>query len=91
MATVIVTIKIMPEGGEVSIEDLQKAAEKCVKDYRCEIGKVEIEPIAFGIKAIKLLFTMDESRGSTEPLEAEIAKIPGVASVQVVDVRRTLG
>jgi len=91
MATVILTFKLMPESGDVSLEELQKAAEGVIKNYGCEPGKAEIEPVAFGLKALKLIFTMDESRGSTEPLETEMAKIEGVASVQVTDVRRTLG
>lgn len=91
MAKVVITIKLMPESGEVSLEELQKKAEQAISNYGCELGKAEIEPVGFGIKALKLMFIMDESRGSTEPLEAELAKLPEVTSVQVIDVRRTLG
>ena len=90
MANVVVTIKIMPDA-EANLEDVQKAAEQAVTQYSGETGKTELEPIAFGIKAIKIIFVMDEAKGSTEPLEAEISKLSGVASVQVVDVRRTIG
>ena len=55
------------------------------------MGKVEQEPIAFGLKALKLIFVMEESIGSTESLEEDIKKIHGIQSVEVTDVRRAIG
>ena len=40
---------------------------------------------------MNLVFIMDEKKGSTEKLEDDIADIPGVQSVEVVDVRRAVG
>ncbi len=91
MATVIVTVKLMPESADISLADIQKAAEQAITAFGAEPSKADIEPVAFGLKALNLIFVMDEAKGSTEPLEAELAKVPGVASVQVTDVRRTLG
>ena len=48
--------------------------------------KVEQEPIAFGLKALKITFVADESKGSTEALEQDIKTISGVNSVEVVDL-----
>ena len=53
--------------------------------------RVEIEPIAFGLKAVKIIFVTDEKKGGTDSLEAEISKIKGVNSVEVIDVRRAIG
>jgi len=53
--------------------------------------KTEQEPIAFGLNALKIMFVMDESKGSTEALEENIKKIDGVNSVETVDVRRAIG
>jgi translation elongation factor EF-1beta len=38
-----------------------------------------------------MIFVMDEAKGSPEPLEKDIAKIKGVQSVEVIDVRRAIG
>ena len=53
--------------------------------------KSEQEPIAFGLKALKITFAMDENKGSTDTLEEDINGIEGVNSVEVVDVRRAIG
>lgn len=47
--------------------------------------------MAFGIKALILIFVMKEETGSTEPLEENIKNISAVQSVDVTDVRRAIG
>ena len=91
MAQAIVTMKIMPESPDVDLKEIETAATLEVKAFGGEVGKVEIEPIAFGLKALKLFFVMDEAKGSTESMENLVAKIPGVQSVEVIDVRRAIG
>ena len=92
MARVVVTLKIMPESPESDISSIQIKAEKEIKKFtgNTEI-KAEQEPIAFGLKALKLFFVMDESKGSTEELENKIKQIKAVNSVETVDVRRAIG
>lgn len=91
MAKAIVTLKIMPEAPDTDLKKLELQASKEIATFGGEVGRVEIEPIAFGLNAIKLIFVMDEAKGSTESLENEIAKIPHVQSVDVIDVRRAIG
>ncbi len=62
-----------------------------IAEFGGTIGKVNIEPVAFGLKAVVFMFAMAESIGSTEELEARIAAVQGVNSVQVTDVRRAVG
>lgn len=92
MAQVVVTLKIMPESPDVDLSLIQNKAEEEIKKFAdsTEI-KAEQEPIAFGLKALKLLFVMDEDKGSTEDLEDNIKNIEYVKSVETVDVRRTIG
>lgn len=91
MAKVIVTLRIMPDGVDTDLKNIEiKATEKITK-AQGSVVKVEIEPVAFGLKALKLFFMMDESLGSTEKLETEISSIEGVQSVDAVDVRRAIG
>jgi translation elongation factor aEF-1 beta len=53
--------------------------------------KINIVPVAFGLKAIDFLFVMDEKMGDTEPLEAQLREIEGINSVETTDVRRAVG
>ncbi len=81
----------MPSGVDVDLDGIYRLAKENITEFGGEIGKKEEEPVAFGIKALKLIFIMDESIGSTESLEDEISKIKGVQSVEVTDVRRAIG
>ena len=92
MADVVVTLNIMPDSPS---EDLKKIEIACLAKIKAFTGidnhKIEIQPVAFGLKMLKILFVMAESKGSTDALEADIATIKGVASVEVSDVRRAIG
>ena len=91
MAKVVITLKIMPESPETDLESVKEKAKIVLKSEEADVGKEEFEPVAFGLKAIKLIFVRDESKGGTDKIEEEIAKIEGVNSVEVVDVRRAIG
>jgi|TARA_B100001971_G_C18142200_1_gene510993 elongation factor 1-beta len=92
MAQVVVTLKIMPASPEADLSLIQTKAEEEIKAFSGETEiKAEIEPIAFGLKALKLLFVMDEDKGSTEELENNIKNIESVNSAETVDVRRAVG
>ena len=92
MARVVVTFSIMPESPDVDLKDIEtKSLEKIKSLAGTDDYKVSVEPIAFGLKAVKIMFVMDEDKGSTDDLEADIETIDGVNSVEVTDVRRAIG
>jgi len=91
MADVVITFKIMPEGLDVDLNKIVNSIKKVVKKFGGDVGRVEEEPVAFGLKALKIIFVIDENKGSTDELEEEISKLKGVKSVNVVDVRRAIG
>ena len=92
MAQVVATLKIMPKSPETDISLIQGKAQEEIKKFVGETEmKFEQEPIAFGLTALKIIFVMDESKGSIDPLEDEIKKIEGVSSVETIDVRRAIG
>lgn len=91
MAQVVITLKVMPESPDTDLSALQEKATKLIHEFGGEVGKVNIQEVAFGLKALNLLFMMDEDIGSTEELEQDIAKLHGVNSVDVTDVRRSIG
>ena len=91
MANVIITFRIMPESPEIDLDKLKSAAKKKIENFGGEVGKVEEQPVAFGLKAINIIFIMDEKKGSTEVLEDQIADIEGIKSIEVTDIRRAIG
>ena len=92
MADVVITLNIMPDSPEVDLAIIEKVALEKIKSFSgLDNNKVELEPVAFGLKAVKIMFVMEEAKGSTDELEADISKVKGVNSVEVTDVRRAIG
>ncbi|MBT7903284.1 elongation factor 1-beta [Candidatus Woesearchaeota archaeon] len=91
MADVIVTLRLMPISPEVNLDELKGKADTIIQSFEAEIGKTIITPIAFGIKALDLIFVRDEKLGSTEAMEKQIEELEDVNSAEVIDVRRALG
>lgn len=91
MAKVIITLKIMPNSPDANLDIIKKNSEKIISLYKGKIINVEIEPIAFGLKAVKIIFNYPEEKGDTEALENKIKKVKSVSSVEIIDVGRALG
>ena len=92
MANAIVTIKIMPISPEADLAKIEESAKEKIKTFAGEgETKTEEEPIAFGLKALKIIFVMDENKGSPDPLAEDINSLEEVNSAEVVDVRRAIG
>lgn len=85
MGDVAVTLRLMPEGTEVDLNKLEAAVRERVK-----VHSVAREPIAFGLEALKVIAVVQDAEGGTEPLENELASLPGVGNVQVVGLTRLL-
>jgi elongation factor 1-beta len=92
MAKAIISSRVMPDNPDVDLKKLEEVCLNKIKEFAgdCET-KLEIEPIAFGLKALKITFVMDEDLGSTEPLEKSISDIEDVSSFEIIDVRRAIG
>ncbi len=92
MAQVVVTLNIMPESPEVNLDDIETQAKAKIAEFSGNNENKTIqEPVAFGLKALKITFVMDEDKGSTDKLEEDIKTISGVNSVEAIDVRRAIG
>lgn len=91
MAIVIIKLKVMPASPEVNLNFLNKVIEEKIVAFSGKIKEITIEPVAFGLKASIISFSLDESKGSTDMLEEEISMIPDVESVNIIGVSRALG
>ena len=92
MASVVVTLRIMPNSPSADLSKIEPQAKKEIVHF-CNSKEMRsnIEPIAFGLKALKIIFVMDESKGSPDALEEQLRSIEGVNSVETIDVRRAIG
>ncbi len=91
MARVVVTVTINPDSPDVDLNKIEEEAKEKIGKHGADYGRTEFEPLAFGLKAIKIIFIMDEQKGIPDELIDEISKLAGVASARITDVRRTIG
>lgn len=92
MARMIITYRVMPKDGEVEYSQLKEVTEKTVKEYdeTVTISSIDEHDVGFGIKAVKINFSVEESKGS-ENLENELKNLNEVADVQIEAMSRAMG
>ena len=82
MAGVIVLLKVLP-ADQVEFEDFKKAVLGAV-----DAKKVDVEPIAFGLKALNITVVIEDAAGGTDKLEADLTKLAEVGDVRVEGIGR---
>jgi len=88
MARVVVLLKVYPSSTELDLNELKDRIGRSLP-HGYELKDYSIEPIAFGLKALRLLIEMpEETEGGTEALEETIRSIDGVEEVEVETVHR---
>ena len=80
----------MPESPQADLEAIQEKAKQIVKEKGGEKASTKIEPVAFGLNAVILNFSMDESL-SQDSFETPLKEINHVNSVEIIDFRRAFG
>lgn len=89
MGIALIRYKLMPEGAIGDFENLKGSIGEVVKKHEGQINQITEEPIAFGLKAIVVTVSMDESK-ETAALEEGLRSIEGVSSLDIIDYRRAL-
>ncbi len=85
MGEVAMIYRIMPESPE-SMDSIKKELEERVKSVGAELNRVDEKPIAFGLKALEVAIIMDDKSGKSGELEEKLSSIPGVQSLELVDM-----
>ena len=89
MGEVLATIKVMPESPEVDLEKMKVDIQASIPEGT-EFHKIEEEPIAFGLVALNVMVIVEDQEGGTEEVEANLAKINGVNSIEVTGIGRLM-
>ncbi len=87
MARVVITLKIMPDGIDVNMDDLLERVKGAIPEGT-DVRANEVIPVAFGLKALRMNVIREESMGGTDDIEAAITALDGVAQVEVEMVSR---
>ena len=88
MARVAVILRVLPSSIDLNLDELKAKIEGSLPEgYKIESSGVE--PIAFGLKALKLVVSMpEETEGGTEALEQVLRSMPEVDEVEIEAVHR---
>jgi elongation factor 1-beta len=77
--------RILPEGLEVDLKKLEEDIINALPDG-AKLRAAEQRPLAFGLKALHILIVMDDKKGGAELVETKISGVPGVQSVEIVEM-----
>ena len=80
----------MPKSTDTDLNKIKKKSELIISKEQGKNMKTEIEPIAFGLNALIINFTREETLDSDNLLK-KIQKIPDISSAEIIDFRRALG
>jgi len=90
MGVMAVKIKIMPKSLETDLMKIEEEVKKIMERNSVKNPKFKVQPIAFGLKALIVLFGWSEEK-EFEGFENNLMKIKGVGSIEVIDMRRAIG
>ena len=83
MGEVIVVFRILPD----TIENFESVKKQC---EALKPDRLEVEPIAFGLNALKLTKIIPDGPGVMDKLENEINAIKGLGSAENIFTTRAL-
>ena len=86
MGKVVALVRIMPESVDVDMKQLEAGLRKKLPS----IQDVGVEPIAFGLKALKVAVIVEDGEGGTEAVEKALGEVPGVSQAETVCVNRMI-
>ncbi len=91
MGFVLLTFKLMPEAVETNLDKVKNETEAIINKFGGKIEKIDKEPVAFGLVALIIVVSLNESITNLDPLEDQLRNVDGVESAEVIDVRRMIG
>lgn len=90
MVMAFIKMKIMPESPESDLEGIRSECEKKFASVGAKVHSVEIEPIAFGLKALIFTISWPEEK-EQNTVEEAIKSVKNVQSAEIIDFRRAFG
>ncbi len=85
MGDVLITYKIMPDGVDIDFEKMKEEVKKRVGDAG-KVAEFDVQPIAFGLKALIVKVIVKDEGGVADRIEEELGKIENVQGVVVEEV-----
>ncbi len=81
---VLISYKIMPESVETDLSILEEKIKGNLEGV--EIKDIKQEPIAFGLKALKVLVMVEDKAGISDEIEKKLSELDDVESVETESI-----
>ena len=90
MAMIRILYKILPSDvEEKTIENIISNIKILSSEMEFKLNDYKIEPIAFGLNALKILLSLEEkSDDLLEKIETKLSNMKGVSSIEVIGMTR---
>jgi len=85
MGDVAIKYRLLPDSTDVNIDDLVSKIKSALPEG-VKIHKTTTVPFAFGLNAVEVLVVMKDTSGVSEQTEAAMSKVPGIQSVEVMEM-----
>lgn len=85
MGDVAVVMRILPEDADRDINTIMSAAREKLKG-KGTLNKLEVQEVAFGLKAVRLEIIIPDEEGKIDSVEAALSGIEGVGQVDTEDM-----
>jgi len=90
MALALIKVKVMPDSPQANLNEIESELKNILSNAGSKSIRFEKEPIAFGLTAVIVGFSWDDSESSDEIVE-KLQQISHVSSAEVIDYRRAIG
>jgi len=77
--------RVLPDGLDVNLDELLADITKSLPEG-AKLKASEKKPVAFGLQALHVLVILEDKEGGAETVEAALAAVAGVQSVEIVQM-----
>jgi elongation factor 1-beta len=81
----MIVFRILPADSETDLSKVESAARELV-----DVKRAETEPLAFGLKSLKLTVFIMDGEGASDAAEEKIRSIEGVGEIEVLEMSRLM-
>jgi elongation factor 1-beta len=83
VGSVAITFRLMPDSPETDVAGIRKSVQAALGPT---VRGMQEKDIAYGLKALLVLAVVEDAAGASDRVEAKLGQIPGVGSVEAIDV-----
>ncbi|MCF8885495.1 MAG: elongation factor 1-beta [Nitrososphaerota archaeon] len=88
MAKVFMIVRIMPTDEDVDLEELVSKIKSSLPE-NIEVSSTKIEPFAYGLNVLNVVFKMPDEEGYPAKLEEYLKSFEEISEFEIVGLSRT--